>query len=651
MLACVLAGGYAALPLRAAPQEDTPRGRTHYKGREIARTMHYTAAPWLVRESREREEECSTLLRVLGIRPGQVVCDFGCGNGFYALKIGHLVGDEGKVLAVDIQKQMLALLERRAGKTKIGHRIETILGTVSDPRLPANGIDLVLMVDVYHELSHPVSTLRAIRESLRPGGRVVLVEFRAEDPKIPIKPLHKMSKRQILREIVPNGFRLVEQFDGLPWQHVMFFERAREGRLAAEVREGLERATEFARTSLAVRGGYAGIYSPDLRERHGESLRERLGSSEIWVQPPGTPSVGQAFLRAFRLTGEDRYFRAARDAGRALAWGQRQAGGWDHRADISHLISGSRWPARMPGHCTFDDNISQGALGFLIELDDVIEEPWLSESIELGLDHLLESQYENGAWPQWYPLRGGYHDYYTFNDNTINDCIRVALLAHGRYRRRRCLAAAIRGGEFIIESQGQKPQAGWAQQYSPDKRPAAARSFEPAAMCSAVTARNIRTLMRLHLSTGDTRFLAPIPGALQWLSESRLADGTWSRFYEIGTNRPIYGDRDGRVHYELGEISEERRKGYTWRGTWGIERLQRDYERVCALGAGGVAAAESLQQTSLRLSRGRSARGRAREILARLDRRGRWVRAGRIHIADLVRNMNALCDCLQLPRK
>jgi len=217
----------ALFPCRAEDkpkEENIPPALTHYMGREIAQTMHYTGAPWLVRESREREEECSTLLKCLNLKPGMVVCDMGCGNGFYTHKISPMVGDTGKILAVDIQPEMLELLNKRAeaGKEK---NIETILGTVADPKLPEGKVDLVLCVDVYHEFDHPVEMLAAIRKSLAPHGRMVLVEFRSEDPKVPIKPLHKMSKAQILKEIPPNGFKLVEQFDKLPWQHVMFFEK------------------------------------------------------------------------------------------------------------------------------------------------------------------------------------------------------------------------------------------------------------------------------------------------------------------------------------------------------------------------------------------------------------------------------------------
>ena len=209
-------------PKTTEPAEPPPL--TEYKGRKIAQTMHYTGAPWLVRESREREEECSTLVKNLNIKPGQVVCDMGCGNGFYTLKLAKLVGETGKILAVDIQPEMLTMLKKSARMAELSN-IEPILGTFTDPKLPEGKVDVVFMVDVYHEFSNPVEMLQNIRKSLKPDGRMVQVEFRSEDPKVPIKPEHKMSKAQILKEIVPNGFKLVDQFDALPWQHVMFFQR------------------------------------------------------------------------------------------------------------------------------------------------------------------------------------------------------------------------------------------------------------------------------------------------------------------------------------------------------------------------------------------------------------------------------------------
>lgn len=221
VIVAVLVVPSAALSTAEEPWSESP---TEYMGREIAVTMHYTGAPWLVRESRQREEDCQQLLQALGIKPGEVVCDMGCGNGFYSLKLAELVGPEGEVIAVDIQSEMLAML-RAEMRTANVENIRPLLGAPVDPQLEAESVDLVLMVDVYHEFSHPAEMLAAIRKSLKPRGRVALVEFREEDPSVPIKPLHKMSKRQILKEFGANGYKLVGEYDQLPWQHLMFFER------------------------------------------------------------------------------------------------------------------------------------------------------------------------------------------------------------------------------------------------------------------------------------------------------------------------------------------------------------------------------------------------------------------------------------------
>jgi ubiquinone/menaquinone biosynthesis C-methylase UbiE len=228
-LAFLLAGTWLTLALLPSTTEaqgtTAPAAVSRYMGREIATTMHYSGANWLVRESRQREEDCKQLLAELDVQPGQVLCDMGCGNGFYAIQLARLTGPEGKVYAVDVQEEMLDMLNRRTRQAKLDNVIP-LLGTESDPGLSAGSLDLVLMVDVYHEFSHPEKMLRAIRTSLKPTGRIALVEFRGEDPEVPIKPLHKMSKPQILKEFSANGLKLVEQFDGLPWQHVMFFCRA-----------------------------------------------------------------------------------------------------------------------------------------------------------------------------------------------------------------------------------------------------------------------------------------------------------------------------------------------------------------------------------------------------------------------------------------
>ncbi len=214
-------------PPRILPEQQEeliPPPRTSYLGRRIAQTMGYGGADWLIRQTRESEERPSEVLKQLGLKPGMVVCDMGCGNGYYSLMMAEAVKPGGKVLAVDIQQEMLHLLQLRSEEREV-QNIEPILSTVVDPKLPKGVVDLLIMVDVYHEFSHPQQMLAGIRDSLKPDGLVALLEYREEDRTVPIKPLHKMSKRQILREYSANGFRLAKQFDGLPWQHLMFFER------------------------------------------------------------------------------------------------------------------------------------------------------------------------------------------------------------------------------------------------------------------------------------------------------------------------------------------------------------------------------------------------------------------------------------------
>ncbi|MEZ6069858.1 MAG: class I SAM-dependent methyltransferase [Pirellulales bacterium] len=225
-VACVevLCVDVRAEPPEAAANEDLPPPRQVYLGRRIAPFMSYLGADWLVREQRSREENSELLLKALGVTKGATVCDLGCGNGYYTLELAKLVGPTGRVLAVDIQPEMLELLRQRTESRGVVN-VQPVLGTVADPKLPAGELDLVLLVDVYHEFSYPELMLRAIRRSLKPDGRIVLVEFREEDPTVPIRPLHKMSKQQVEKELTANGYQLVEAFDDLPWQHVLFYGR------------------------------------------------------------------------------------------------------------------------------------------------------------------------------------------------------------------------------------------------------------------------------------------------------------------------------------------------------------------------------------------------------------------------------------------
>ncbi len=212
----LIGGGLAAQELPAALEK--------YQGRTIAQTMSYHGADWLIRDTRDAEENPQKLLTALGLKPGQVVADIGCGNGFYSLQIAARVGPAGKVYAVDIQPEMLLLLKKRADEAGLTN-IVPVLSSPADPNLPVEAVDLILLVDVYHELAYPEQMLANMRSALKPDGLLALAEYRLEDPNVPIKLLHKMSKKQIRKEYESNGFTLARQFDELPWQHLLFFRK------------------------------------------------------------------------------------------------------------------------------------------------------------------------------------------------------------------------------------------------------------------------------------------------------------------------------------------------------------------------------------------------------------------------------------------
>jgi ubiquinone/menaquinone biosynthesis C-methylase UbiE len=196
-----------------------------YMGREIAQVMGYSAAGWLDRTAREKEEEPAKLLDALKLQPGDVVADVGAGSGYYTFRLAAAVGPKGKVYANDIQKEMLEIITKRKDKEKAGN-VETILGTQTDAKLPENKVDLILLVDVYHEFSHPYEMTESMLKSLKPGGRLVFVEYRLEDPEVPIKLVHKMSQKQVLKEMGNHpALKYVKTVDVLPWQHIIIFEK------------------------------------------------------------------------------------------------------------------------------------------------------------------------------------------------------------------------------------------------------------------------------------------------------------------------------------------------------------------------------------------------------------------------------------------
>jgi SAM-dependent methyltransferase len=217
-----LSAAETAAGYRSGPQTRDGLGK-YYFGREIAQFMTHEGAPWLERPEREQEERPDLVLKALALKPGGLVADVGCGTGYYSWRMAQAVGPKGKVYGVEIQREMLDQLAAAMKARKIDNVIG-ILGAVDDPKLP-EPVDLVIMVDVYHECSQPAEMMAAICRQLKPGGRMVFVEYRGEDPTVPIKPLHKMTEAQVKREMSAMPLQYVTTVRSLPWQHVIIFRK------------------------------------------------------------------------------------------------------------------------------------------------------------------------------------------------------------------------------------------------------------------------------------------------------------------------------------------------------------------------------------------------------------------------------------------
>lgn len=217
-LALLVAG---ALTLTSAETSQAP-GVHPVTGRRIAPVMSHLGADWLDRPEREQEEDPARAIQLLGLRPGDVVADLGAGSGYMSVRLARAVGPSGRVYAVDIQPEMIALVERRARDEQLGN-IVPVLGAADDPHLPDGAVDLVLMVDVYHELQYPERVLERLGRALSSRGRLVLLEYRKEDPSIPIREEHKMSVEEARAELAASGYRLVRVNEDLPRQHLLEF--------------------------------------------------------------------------------------------------------------------------------------------------------------------------------------------------------------------------------------------------------------------------------------------------------------------------------------------------------------------------------------------------------------------------------------------
>jgi PelA/Pel-15E family pectate lyase len=451
--------------------------------------------------------------------------------------------------------------------------------------------------------------------------------------------------------------------------------------LRQQAAEALRKATDFFTEKVSTEGGYLWRYSEDLARREGEG---KATDTMVWVQPPGTPSVGMAFLNAYHSTGEPYLLEAARQAGYCLVRGQLESGGWDYhiefdpqrRKQYAYRADAAKEGPRRRNTSTLDDNTTQAALRLLIELDKTLDfkDEKLHEAATFGLERLVAVQYPIGAWPQrfseppdpakfpvkpasypesWsreYP-KTSYSAFYTFNDNAIGDVIDVMFMASKVYGDDRYRASAEKAGQFILLAQMPEPQPAWAQQYDAEMHPAWARKFEPPSVTGGESQGVMRTLMQLYRETGDAKYLEPIPRAVAYFRRSQLSDGSLARFYELKTNKPLYFTKE----YELTYSDADMPTHYAFKVGNGMNGIEREYERLRKLNP------SELRRESSRKPRKASPAemARVRAVIAALDDQGRWVEDGRlryhgdddptrrvIDCETFIRNVRMLADYL-----
>lgn len=395
----------------------------------------------------------------------------------------------------------------------------------------------------------------------------------------------------------------------------------------------MKRAGSYYYNEVATQGGYVYFYSLDLKDRWGEG---RAAADQVWVQPPGTPTVGMAFLQAWEATGDRFYLDAARDAATALAYGQLSGGGWTNSIDLSGKSKGYRFwggKRRKDGNSSLDDGQTQSAIQCVIRVDKALgfNDEVIHDSAMFALESLLAAQFPNGAFPQvWrepvvdqpvqkanYPEHDwrtegrikNYWDMYTLNDNVCDYVADTLIDAHKIYGGDRYMKTLRKIGDFLILAQMPEPQPGWAQQYNYQMQPIWARRFEPAAMAGDETQEAIGTLMKIAAFTGDDKYLKPIPAALAWLKRSLLPDGQLARYYELETNRPLYMNRRGK---EYSPTYDDPRlpKHYGWKWPSRIEELE---AKLAQHKRGSVASRPAVKEDEVR------------QIVKQLDGQGRWV--------------------------
>ena len=405
----------------------------------------------------------------------------------------------------------------------------------------------------------------------------------------------------------------------------------------------MKKAAEYYRGKVARHGGYVYYYSPDLGRRLGEGLAE---ADQIWVQEPGTPTVGTAYLRAFQATGDRFYLDAAVETAEALIHGQLQSGGWTNAIDFnpagtrSALYRNGKGNRKGRNFSSLDDGITQSSLQFLMQLDQEVrfQNKQVSEAVSVGLSALLAAQFPNGAFPQgWdeelkkvdkdpakvagYPpydwrTEGRikeYWDMYTINDGVALNVSETLMMAHRIYKDEKYADALKRLGKFLIKAQMPAPQSGWAQQYNYDMQPIWARRFEPAAISGRESEETVVALMKIAFHLKDKRMLGPVPAAIDYLQRSQLPDGKLARYYELKTNKPLYMERNGK-EYTLTHDDSKLPSHYGWKNDSRVASLKEAWKSIQE----GRGLPDPVIPSS-------EAKPSVEQIISSLDDQGRWV--------------------------
>ncbi|WP_182867819.1 pectate lyase [Rhodopirellula sp. JC639] len=423
--------------------------------------------------------------------------------------------------------------------------------------------------------------------------------------------------------------------------------------LADDALAAAKKATSFLVDQVSTEGGYLWSYSADLQAREGEGV---VKTKTIWVQPPGTPSVGEAFVKLYEATGDEQFLDAARAAAESLRRGQMRSGGWQAMVEFEPERR-RRWayrvdPARSKAkdQSSLDDDKTQSALRFLIQLDRVLDfkDDSIHEMTLYALDGLIQrGQFSGGgfpqvwtdrrgpaadtpddnasypeSWPRTYPGHNEYWHRYTLNDHLARDVMKVLFLADEVYGDARYCDAAVKLADSLLAAQMPDPQPAWAQQYNAKMQPIWARKFEPPAITSSESFSVIETLMMVYRHIGDPKYLDPIPKALDYLERCQLPDGRVARFYELKTNRPLYFTRDYQLTYDDGDMPTH----YGFQLQSKVPQLRKQYQRHERLTPRQLAESEKQRRPSPRV---------VKTIIDRQDERGAWLSDERLRFNKL----------------